>query len=100
MRAPIVFSFDSGWAPYPESMLSPRPKTKRWLEAIQVVLSFASVCAVVDASFVQGRAHAAAGYHGSGSPHGEARTNRLLSDLARTERKRREAVLRDALNQR
>ena len=81
-------------------MLSPRPKTKRFLESIQIALSFASVCAVVDASFVQGRGHEAAGYHGSGSPHREARTDRLISDLARTERKRREAALRDALDQR
>jgi hypothetical protein len=81
-------------------MLSPGPKAKRYLESIQIALSFASVCAVVDASFVQGRGHEAAGYHVSGSPNGEARTDRLMSDLARTERQRREAMLRDALDQR
>src|SRR5687768_11078276 len=100
MRRRSVFSFDSGWAPYAASMLSPSPKTKRFLETIQVVLSFASVCAVVDASVIQGRTHDAAGYHTGGSPQRGAGADRLISDLARTERKRREAVLREALNQR
>ena len=81
-------------------MLSPRPKTKRFLETIQLVLSFASVCAVVDTSFIQGRLHEAAGYDAGGSPQREAREDRLMSDLARTERRRREAVLREALDQR
>ena len=81
-------------------MLSPSPKTKRFFETIQVVLSFASLCAVVDASFIQGRAHHAPGYHAGGSPQREACADRLISDLARTERQRREAVLREALDQR
>ena len=81
-------------------MLSPGPKTKRLLETIQVVLSFASVCAAVDASFIQGRLHEAAGYSARGSPQREARGDRLVSDLARTERRRREAALREALDQR
>jgi hypothetical protein len=81
-------------------MLSPTAKTKRYLETIQVVLSFASVCAVVDASFVRETARDPAGYHAGGSPQGEARADRLLSDLARTERKRREAALREALDER
>jgi hypothetical protein len=81
-------------------MLSPTAKTKRFLETIQVVLSFASVCAVVDASVIQVRPHEAAGYYAGGSPRREARADRLMSDLARAERKRREAALREALDQR
>jgi hypothetical protein len=81
-------------------MLSPKPKTRRFLETIQVVLSFASVCAVVDASLIQGRGSEASGYYSGGSPQREARADRLMSDLARTERKRREAALREALDQR
>jgi hypothetical protein len=81
-------------------MLSPRPKTRRFLETIQVVLSFVSVCAVVDATLIQEWGHDAAGYYSGGSPQREARADRLISDLARTERKRREAALREALDQR
>ena len=33
-------------------MLAPTAKTKRFLEKIQLVLTFASFCAVVDATFV------------------------------------------------
>jgi hypothetical protein len=81
-------------------MLSPRPKTKRFLEKIQIVLTFASVCTVADASFVQAQPRDAAGYYAGGSRQGEARPDDLIGELARTERKRREAALKEALEQR
>jgi hypothetical protein len=81
-------------------MLSPRPKTKRFLEKIQIVLTFASVCTVADASFVQAQPRDAAGYYAGGPRQGEARPNDLIGELARTERKRREAALKEALEQR
>ncbi|HSC17088.1 MAG TPA: hypothetical protein VLI71_18300 [Gammaproteobacteria bacterium] len=96
----IVFSFDSGWAPYPGSMLSPRPKTKRFLEKIQIVLTFASVCTVADASFAAARPHDPAGYYAAGPRQGQARADGLIRELARTERKRREDALKEALEQR
>lgn len=82
-------------------MLAPRPKTKRFLETVQILLTFASVCAVIDASFLPPRPQGGAGdYAGSGMPQGRARGDRLFGDLARTERKRREAELKEALEQR
>ena len=44
--------------------------------------------------------HDATGYHAGGAPQAETRGDRLFNDLARTERKRREEVIRDALEQR
>ena len=81
-------------------MLTPTSKTKRLLETIQIVLTFASVCTVVDASFVQARPHGGTGYDAGGPRQTETRGDRLLSDLARTERKRREGAFREALEQR
>jgi len=82
-------------------MLAPRPKTKRLLETIQVLLTLASVCAVVDATLLPVRPQGGAGYHaGSAMPQGRVRGDRSFGDLARTERKRREAELNDALKQR
>jgi hypothetical protein len=82
-------------------MLAPRPKTKRLLETVQILLTFASVCAVVDASWIHTSPHGGAGYYaGGGLPQGRARGDRQLGDLARTERKRREAELKEALEQR
>jgi hypothetical protein len=81
-------------------MLSPKPKTKRFLEKIQVVLTFASVCTVADASFVHAGPHDQAGYYAGGPRQGEARADTLIGELARTERKRREAALKEALEQR
>jgi hypothetical protein len=81
-------------------MLAPTAKTKRLLEKIQILLTFASFCAVVDATFIDRPQHDPTGYYPAGSPEGEARRDRLFSDLARTERKRREAEVRDALEQR
>lgn len=82
-------------------MLAPRPKTKRFLEKVQILLTFASVCAVIDASLLPPRPQGGAGYYdGSGMPQGRVRGDRLLGDLARTERKRREVELKEALEQR
>jgi hypothetical protein len=81
-------------------MLSPTPKTKRFLEKVQIVLTFASVCTVADASFVEAQPHDPAGYDAGGPSNGEARTDDLIGELARTERKRREAALKEALEQR
>lgn len=81
-------------------MLAPTAKTKSLLEKIQVLLTFASFCAVVDATFVAALPHDPTGYYPAGAPQREARGDRLFSDLARTERKRREAEVREALQQR
>jgi hypothetical protein len=80
-------------------MLAPTAKTKRFLEKIQIVLTFASFCAVVDATFVDALPHDAAGYHAGNAPQAEVHGDRLFNDLARTERKRREEVIRHALEQ-
>lgn len=80
-------------------MLAPAAKTKRFLEMIQLVLSFASVCAVVDSTFIDVLPRNPTGYY-TRTPQGEARGDRLFGDLARAERKRREADVREALKQR
>ena len=72
-------------------MLAPKPKTKRLLEAIQFALTFASACAVVDASRIHAAPQQRPGYHASIPQPREAARDRALSDLARIERKRREA---------
>jgi hypothetical protein len=81
-------------------MLSTTTKTKRFLEKIQLVLSFASVCAVVDANIIDALPHDPTGYYAGSSQQGDTRGDRLFGDLARAERKRREAEVRDALEQR
>ena len=81
-------------------MLAPPAKTKRFLEMIQIVLSFASVCAVVDSTFIDVLPRNPTGYYTRGAPQDEARGDRLFGDLARAERKRREAEVREALKQR
>ena len=77
-------------------MLAPTAKTKRFLELIQLVLSFASVCAVVDTSFIHSKPHERAGYYASGPLQREAQGSRVIGDLARVERKRREAEQRSS----
>jgi hypothetical protein len=72
-------------------MLAPKPKTKRLLETIQFALTFASACAVVDASRVDPAPLQRPGYHASVPQPREVARDRTLGDLARIERKRREA---------
>jgi hypothetical protein len=81
-------------------MLSPTPKTKRFLEKIQILLAFGSVYTVADATFVQAQPHDAAGYYAGRTSLDEARESNLFRELARSERKRREAALKEALEQR
>jgi hypothetical protein len=81
-------------------MLAPAAKTKRLLERIQILLTFASFCAVVDATFIDAQPDDATGYYPAGQPQQGARGDTLFRDLARTERKRREAEIKDALEQR
>jgi len=81
-------------------MLAPTAKTKRFLERIQILLTFASFCTVVDTTFIDALPHDPTGYSPAGPPQAEARGDRLFGDLARTERKRREDQVRDALEQR
>ena len=81
-------------------MLAPTAKTKRIFETIQVLLTFISFSAVVDATFLQARPHDAVGYAADPTRTVEARADRLFGDLARTERKRREAAVKEALEQR
>jgi hypothetical protein len=76
-----------------------KPGTKRRLEAIQLALTFVSVCAVLDASRIHAGPAEPAGYYAGGSQH-SVQSHRLAKDLARSERKRREALLREALQQR
>jgi hypothetical protein len=82
--------------------------SKRTLEIIQFVLTLASTCAIVEASRAEASLHDRPGYHVSVPAQREAR-DRSMSDLARMERKRREAEqqlsrrgarLGQALNQR
>ena len=81
-------------------MLAPTAKTKRFLERIQILLTFASFCTVVDTTFIDALPHDPTGYHPAAPRQAEARGDRLFGDLARTERKRREDQVRDALEQR
>ena len=72
-------------------MLLPKPKTTRFLELTQLVLTFVSVCSVVDASRIHSPPDGRPGYYASiPHPH-ETSNDRRLGDLARVERKRREA---------
>jgi hypothetical protein len=72
-------------------MLSPTPKNKRFLEFTQFVLSLASTCAVVEASRIPEPLHDRPGYHTSIPQPREAAGDRSIADLARADRKRREA---------
>jgi hypothetical protein len=68
-----------------------RGKTKRLLETIQLVLTFASTCAVADTLRIELPHHARPGYYAGTSPESEHGGDRRLADLARADRKRREA---------
>ena len=99
-RLVLPFRFDSSGGPYSVPMLLAKPEMKRCLEAIQLVLTFVSVCAVVDASRIHAAPAETAGYYASGPQRGSVQRDRLARDLARSERKRREAQLQEALQQR
>jgi hypothetical protein len=81
-------------------MLSAKPKTKRFFETIQFVLTFASACAVVDTTRVYALSDSQPGYHAPTPQRSGISGDRRLADLARSERKRRESALKDALEQR
>lgn len=72
-------------------MLAGTPKVKRFLDLVQIVLSFVSVCAVVDASRTTSLREDLPGYHSSIPGSRETERDRRFADLARAERKRREA---------
>jgi hypothetical protein len=72
-------------------MLAPTAKNKRFLEVTQFVLTFASTCAVVEASRIHAPLHDRPGYYASVPQQQEASLDRSIGDLARVERKRREA---------
>jgi len=74
-------------------MLAPTAKAQRVLETIQLVLTFVSVCAVVEATRVHAEPARGAGYFACAPQQPEASADRSIADLARAERKRREAEL-------
>jgi len=81
-------------------MLAAKPKTKRLLETLQFVLTFISACAVVETTRIDMHSHDRPGYAAGVPLHSQANRDRTLSDLARSERKRRESETRNALEQR
>ena len=81
-------------------MLAAKPKTKRLLETLQFVLTFVSACAVVETTRIHTQSHDGPGYATSVPRPSQVNRDRTLSDLARSERKRRESETRNALEQR
>jgi hypothetical protein len=77
-------------------MLAATAKNKRFLEIIQFVLTLASTCAVVEASRISALPHDRPGWYTSMPQPHEASRDRSLADLARMERKRREAEQRSS----
>lgn len=72
-------------------MLAPKAKTTRFLETIQLALTFVGVCSVADASLIHARPDGRPGYYAPGPQESDSTGDRRLADLARVERKRREA---------
>jgi len=72
-------------------MLAPTAKNKRILELIQLGLTFVSVCAVLDASRIHSPPDGRPGYSAAIPRPRETSEDRRVGDLARVERKRREA---------
>ena len=81
-------------------MRTAKPNPRRFLEAIQFVLTLASTCAVVETIRIHAPPDNRPGYYASVPLQGQARDDRRLGDLARAERKRRESELKEALEQR
>jgi hypothetical protein len=71
-------------------MLLAKLKNKRLLDTMQFMLTFASACAVVETARIQAPLHDRPGYYAT-LPQPSGARDRRLSDLARVERKRREA---------
>ena len=72
-------------------LLAPANRTKRSLELVQLLLTFASFCTIVAASGIDASPADRAGYHAGAPQQRDATRDRRFSDLARFERKRREA---------
>jgi hypothetical protein len=72
-------------------MLASTVKNRRLLEATQFVLSFVSVCAVVEASQIETASPERPGYYATVPHEAERSADRRVADLGRSERKRRES---------
>ena len=72
-------------------MLAPTANSQRFLQLTQLLLTFVSVCAVVDSSRFDRSATDRPGYYSGAAGPRDATHDRRFGDLARTERKRREA---------
>jgi hypothetical protein len=72
-------------------MLAAKPKTKRFLELTQFVLTLVSTCAVLETTRVHTPLNDRPGYQAGAPLRNDAQHDRRLSDLARSGRKRREA---------
>jgi hypothetical protein len=81
-------------------MLAAKPKTKRLLETVQFLLTFISVCAVLETTRIDASPADPSGYYAGAPQRSEADGDRRFGDLARAERKRRESALKEALEQR
>lgn len=75
-------------------MVAANPHKKRLLELTQLLLAFIGTCGVVDSTIAQGTHHRA-GFAAT-VPLEAASGDRRFADLARTERKRREALHRSS----
>jgi hypothetical protein len=71
-------------------MLGATPKSKRFLEMTQLALTFIGTCTVLDAARLQAQPQDRPGYSTT-VPLERSPTDRRYSDLARNDRKRREA---------
>jgi hypothetical protein len=73
-------------------MLPQTARTQRVLEMIQFVLTFVSVCAVLETSRIQVPLDRPPGLYAGIPQSNEASGDRRIGDLARAERRRREAA--------
>ena len=76
-------------------MLAAAFKNRRFLEIIQFALALASTCAVVETSSIPAAPHDRPGFYAS-VPHPREARDRSIADLARMERRRREAEQRSS----
>lgn len=76
-------------------MLAATPHKKRFLELTQLLLAFVGTCSVVDSTIPQGGSHHRPGFAAT-VPLEAGSGDRRFADLARTERKRREALQRSS----